>query len=286
MTPAHVVEITTPKKFLLRGLWFGAKRPRRMIIFVHGLGGSAFSMRKVVDTLVDQRTAVLTFNNRGHEGIAALRKKYPSRSLRYGGGAAHEVFTECVDDIQGAINFVRKAGVREIYLAGHSTGCQKSMYWAYKKGGKGINGIFLFAPISDWAAEMNRKGKKKILQATAIARALVRKGRKHALLPEGSWHEVIDAQRFLSLYTPDSPEEIFSYAQPHKNPRVLKSIRKPVLVLWAGKDEYMDRSAKDIARWFEKHIRNGETIIIPGVKHSFRGGEKTLATHVRRFIGR
>lgn len=285
MLPCHVVLITTPKKFLLRGLWFGPRKPRRVIVFVHGLGGSAFSIHHVITRLLGERTAVLAFNNRGHDKISRLTRKGKKQAGKMLlGGAAHEVFTDCVDDIQGAINFARRQGARDIFLAGHSTGCQKSVYWAYKKRGRGVKGIVLLAPVSDFAAEMKRQGKKRIARAASAARALVRRGKKHALLSEGLWHETLDAQRFLSLYTPESVEEIFSYAQPHKIPRVLRSVRVPILVLWAGKDEFSDRPAKKVTPWFEKHLQNGRVVVVPRAGHGFRGKEKVVAREIRRFI--
>lgn len=285
MTPAYVVDnIVTPEKFLLRGLWFGPIKPKRVIVWVHGLGGSAFSMQHIIRLLVDQETAVLTFNNRGFETITTLRNFSERKSRRFGGGAAREVFTECVDDIQGVISFVRKRGVKKIFLAGHSTGCQKSVYWASKKG-QGVKGIFLLAPISDYAAEMHRKGKKKIAEATAVARKLIRSGKKHNLLPDGLWHEILDAQRFLSLYTPDSAETVFSYEQPDRNPRTLEKVRVPTLVVWAERDEYADRSITNIITWFDEHLKNKhKVIVIPKVKHSFRGAEKRVAAEVRSWM--
>ncbi|MEK7133956.1 MAG: alpha/beta fold hydrolase [Patescibacteria group bacterium] len=281
MQPCHVVEIITPKKFVLNGLWFGPKRPRRAIVFVHGLGGSVFSMQGTVNALADKRTAVLTFNNRGHDKVATLKN---TKKARFKGGAAHEVFTDCVDDLQGALNFMRRRGVNNIFLAGHSTGCQKSIYWAYKKKGRGVEGIILLAPISDWSAEMHLKGKQKIARAARAARALVGRGKKHSLLPEGVWYEILDAQRFLSLYGPDSVEEIFSYSQPRKVPRILKSVGPPVLALWAAKDEFADKSPKEVATWFEAHLRKGRVVIVPKVGHGFKGGEKTVALEIKKFI--
>src|SRR3989338_10849106 len=138
MRECRVAEIVTPKRVLLNGLWFGAKRPNRVIIWVHGLGSSVFSKLGIVEKLVDKNTAVISFNNRGHDKVSRIARVGEKRiGKTILGGGAHEVFTDCVDDIQGAINFVRRAGVKNIYLAGHSTGCQKSIYWAGKKSGHG-----------------------------------------------------------------------------------------------------------------------------------------------------
>lgn len=285
MTPCHVVQITTPKKYLLNGLWWGPKRPKRVIVWVHGLGGSAFSMRTMVQAFVGKDTAVLTFNNRGFEAITTLRNVSERKSQRFGGGAAHEVFAECVDDIEGAVTFAHGMGAKHIFLAGHSTGCQKSIYWAYKKKAAGVKGVILLAPISDWAAETMRQGTQKIARALGVAHRLVLNGKPHELLPAHLWHEVMDAQRFLSLYSPDSPEELFSYSQPEKQPKVLQSVRIPVAVFWAGKDEYADQPAQKIAAWFEATIHAPHrVVIVAGVGHGFKGQEERVVKEARAFM--
>ncbi|MDO8561648.1 MAG: alpha/beta fold hydrolase [bacterium] len=294
MSVCETIEIVTPKKVLLNGLWFGPAKPKRVIIWVHGLGSSAFSKLGIADALIDKNIAVITFNNRGHDKVSRIARTGEKKiSKAVLGGSAHEVFTDCVDDIQGAINFVKRAGVKNIYLAGHSTGCQKSIYWASKRGrlpargaqAGSVKGIILLAPISDYSAEMHLKGKGKIARAAEAARALVSRGKKHQLLDEKYWPYTIDAQRFLSLYTPDSVEEIFTYAQPTKNPRTLKSVTMPLLVLLAEKDEYGDRPAKKIAEWFLKNGRgNLQTLIVPRTTHSFHGKEKTVASVIKRWV--
>jgi alpha-beta hydrolase superfamily lysophospholipase len=286
MVPCFAIDdIITPKKFVLRGLWFGPKKPKRVVVWVHGLGSSAFTKIAIIEQLVDRETAVLAFNNRGFDRVADIKRIVGKRSKWITVGAAHEKYTDCVDDIQGAINFVKKQGIRNIFLAGHSTGCQKSMYWASKQG-RGIRGIILLAPVSDYAGALANHGKAKLARVTKVARALVRTGKPHELLPKSLWGEELnDAQRFLSLYTPDSVEEIFSYVQSKKNPRILKSVRIPTFVIWAEHDEFADRPAKEAIAWFEKNIQaRHKTCIIPGVSHSFKGGEKTVAKAMRDFM--
>lgn len=280
---AHVIEIITPKKFVLNGLWFGSKKPKRAIIHVHGLFSNAFSMAGVVEKLVDTETAVITFNNRGHDAVSDVKQIVGKKRKYHRGGTAHEIFTDCVDDIQGVINFVKKQGVKEIFLAGHSTGCQKAVYWAAKTGGRGVKGIILYAPLSDYAGD---KKKPKLKTATQYARMLMRKGKKHELLPSDIWSHYVDAQRFLSLYTPDSVEEIFSYAQKGRIPRIYQSVRIPMLALFAGDDEYSERPAQRLVEWFTKETRSShfDAVIIPKVGHSFRGGEAVLARLVKNFI--
>ena len=285
MRPAYVVQIVTPKKFILNGLWFGPKKPKRAIIFVHGLTGSAFSMQRTVGALVDAKTAVITFNNRGFEQITSIKRMRGQKTEYVTAGAAHERFTDCSDDIQGAVNTVRKAGVKNVYLAGHSTGCQKAYYWASKsKGGRSVKGIVLLGPLSDYAIALAEDTKGSLKKSIAHARKLVKSGKPHELMPKdvGPWF-VCDAQRFLSLYTPESVEDTFPYGQ-KKNPKLMNSVSVPTLVLLAGADEHGDRPAREIGRWFEKHLNNGRVAIVPRVQHSFHGGEKVVAREIRRFV--
>ena len=287
MMPCFAIEIVTPKKVRLKGLWLGPKKAKRVIVWVHGIGSSIFSKLDISEKLTGSKTAVLVFNNRGHDTVSRIAYANETRigATELGGGAS-EVFTDCVDDIQGAINFAKKNGGKEIYLAGHSTGCQKSMYWASRTRSRGVKGIILLAPISDLAAEMHLQGKKKIERATKVARLMVKQGRKHELLPTGLWHEILDAQRFLSLYVPDSVEEIFSYAQPKKDPRVFKSVSTPTLAIFADEDEFADRPASELAAWFEKHSRSKrfKSVVISGVFHGFKGTERKVAKAIRKFI--
>ncbi len=284
MMPCQYVEIITPKKFLLNGLWFGAAKPKRVFIFVHGLGGSLFGGLSFVEYLADADTAVLLFNNRGHDGVSTLR--HTDRKKKIKAGAAHEVFIDCVDDLQGAIDFA-KMYAKQIYLVGHSTGCQKSIYWAHKKKSNGVNGIVLLAPISDYASFVAEHGAAQVVRAATAARALVDRGQKHALMPEDSCGAGFDAQRFLSLYTSDSVEEIFSYAQSNKVPKILASVRAPILVLLAEKDEYADRPAKSMATWFDQRIKSPHMIeIVPRATHNFCDAEQSVAKTMMMFSGK
>jgi len=288
MRPAHIVEIETPKKYSLNGLWFGPKKPTRVIIFVHGFTGSLFSMRHVRDALLDSNTAFLAFNNRGFGNVNSVKRKAGKKLRSVTAGAAHEVFTDCVDDIDGAVTFARKTGARNIYIAGHSTGCQKAAYWASKNKNTGkVRGLIFLGPVSDYADAVKNHKKQDLRRATRYAKKLILAGRKHELLPAsilGRW-SLSDAQRFVSLYTPDSVETIFCYEQKDKIPQTLYRVQLPILVLWAEKDEYADRPAKEIAAWFENNIRAPHSVVVvPRVTHSFKGGEGITAGAIRKFM--
>lgn len=282
----YVVELETPKGVLLNGIWLGPRRTRTVIVWVHGHGSSLFSKRRIMELIAKKGLAVLAFNNRGHDKISRIARAGGGkiRNTRLGGGA-HEVFNECVDDIEGSVRFAKRMGARKIYLAGHSTGCQKSIYWAGKTGARNVEGIILLAPISDYAAESYLKGKLYLERAAKAARALVQRGQKHQLLPNTIWPEPIDAQRLISLYTPDSIEELFPYAQPDKRPHILARVRKPIFVVLAERDEFGDRPAKEIAEWFGENAPTAkERAIVKKAYHGFKGAEQKVASLILHWV--
>lgn len=287
--PCRHVRIRTPKRYLLDALWFGAGRPKTAVVFVHGLGSNAFAHHDYLAPLAGRRTAVLFFSNRGHDGVAGVKRLKPGSRKGYAyenAGVAHEVFTDCADDLQGAVDLLRQRGVRRIYLVGHSTGCQKIVYYLSRTGTqRRIAGAVLLCPISDYAGAAHEDERKR-RKGEIAARKLVRRGKPHELLPSGLWRGSIDAQRFLSLYTPDSKEEIFTYAQPRKVPRTFRKVKIPLLVLFAGDDEYRDRSTEEIAAWFRKNLRSRSSAIrtVSGARHSFHGFESKVVASIRRWL--
>ena len=97
------------------------------------------------------------------------------------------------------------------------------------------------------------------------------------------WFEC-DAQRYLSLYTPESLEEIFTYARPDVRPTTLLKVKLPMLVVLAGDDEYGDLPADAIARWFDATLEQKSAAVIGGVGHSFKGKERALAKKIAMFM--
>lgn len=267
----QLIALETPRHFLLNGLLIGPCRPKTIFIYIHGLSNSLFSQKELTTSLVTATSAVLVFDNRGHNIISRVRrlnsrlvKGYQSSLM----GAAHEIFVDCVDDIDGAVSFARRQGAQQIFLIGHSTGCQKSIYYLAQRPRSLVKGAILMAPMSDFAdVKTNSVAYQKALR---LARKLVKTGRKHDLMPSSVWSNLVDAQRFLSLHTPESSEEIFSYAS-KRQPKILQKTNKPLLVLLAEEDQFRDRPITEIAAWFKAALnkKKAQVRIIKGVGHNF-----------------
>ena len=269
----RLTEIITPRRFVLRAIYFGKKKPRDLFIYIHGLGGNMFLHADFVASLTGRHSAALTFNNRGFGIVNTVKHFKPGKvavrkSVVIGG--AHEVFTDCVDDIDGAVRWAKAAGAKNIYLIGHSTGCQKSIYYLSKRPQSPVRGVILLAPISDYSDSYLHSHKQAYRRALALARKMIKSGRKHELMPVSAWPHIFDAQRWLSLFTPDSQEEIFSYFT-GRRPSALLANKKPVLAVLAEKDEFGDRPAGEIADWF-RGVLTGRRLraeVIKAATHGF-----------------
>ncbi len=276
----QILTILTPKKFILNGLYFGPSKPKNLYIYLHGLGGNMLSHAELTEKIVNSSAGVSVFNNRGAGLINGVKKVDLKKDSGYSyqkAGSAHEVFTECVDDIAGAIESAKKIGAKNIYLMGHSTGCQKIIYYLAKKKIDNIQGAILLAPMSDYpSALIDKKASHK---AEFYARKLVKAGRDHELLPENIWPSLIDAQRYLSLYTPDSAEEIFTYAS-NQEPKLLKKVKVPLLIVLAGDDQHRDRPVAEIADWFKINRRVDKIKIIKNSQHHFKGFTKNIVKEI------
>lgn len=282
MKQCAAVTFVTPKKYELDALWFGGEKAHTGFIFLHGLSSSAFAHHEILQPLVNKSTMALYVNNRGHDKIGKVKhlvdteKGYESEML----GEAHEVFTDCEDDIEGAVKYLHSKGVSYVYLVGHSTGCQKAVYYL-SRGRKQmlIVGVVLICPLSDYAYAAAFEKPKVLKKATRLATKLVKAGKPHELLPVDVWPDLVDAQRFLSLYTPDSTEEIFTYSQPEKEPETFQKVRIPTLVILAEKDEYGDRPMEEISNWFKQQSRTMQpkVVLIKDALHSLPDHEHDVA---------
>ena len=285
----EIVDVITPNKYVHHGLWVGSQKPKRAFISIHGLTSNLFSGNKLFP-LVNADNAVLTFNTRGRDIVAKVKHLNPDHPKGYDSlvaGTAHEIFEDCVDDLEGAVQLCHDRGVKEVYLVGHSTGCQKSIYYLSKTNNKQrVSGVVLLCPLSDYAAVPLAVDKAQYEKALEYSRREVEDGRLHTLLSEEYWpSELIDAQRFLSLYTPESVEEIFTYSH-DKEPKAFQSVEVPMLVVLAGADEYCDRPTEKLKAWFDRSNVSSKykSLVIKNALHNLKGVEDEVCNEIKGWI--
>jgi pimeloyl-ACP methyl ester carboxylesterase len=279
MEPCNIIKLLTQDSLQLDALLFGSIEAKVGFIFIHGLSSSAFSHNDILprgDAYVS-----LFINTRGHDDLTSIKQKNNTNKgyAWYPAGTAHEQFTDCIYDIQAAVDFLKEKGVEQVYLVGHSTGCQKSVYHlAQSDKSNQVDGVILICPMSDYAYAVKNEDPNKLNEAIRIAQEMVKKGKQNSLIPSDIWQRTLDAQRFLSLYTADSIEEIFTYGQANKTPELLQKVKQPKLILLADKDEYSDRPIIELAEWFKLNANNSSVKLIKDSVHSLTDkGEDVVA---------
>ena len=259
---------------MLNGIAIFPKRPTdTALIWLHGLSSNFASSPRRTDELtracLKNNIAFLKFNTRGHD-IAA-------RSGRKIIGAGFEKFTDCVYDIRAMIRFAKKLGYKNIILAGHSTGANKTLYYLYKTRDPAVRNIILIGAISDIAADRKMNGAKTAARRVNVALKLAKKN-PSSLMPTDCG--IITAARYLSLYKAGGAEDVFPYHDQSAQWKELKSIRVPIALIIGSRDEHLDIPLKKYIGIFHTHATSTKSFtsaIIKGANHSFRGKENELS---------
>ena len=284
-TPARVgvslARVRTQDGVWLSGLSVEPRRSRRTaLVWLHGLGSVFTSGQPLIQELSARLGrhgfGYFKFNTRGHDVVA-----------RDGGrllGAAFERFGDSIKDIRAMIAVARKAGYSKIVLAGHSTGANKALHYVARTGDRRVTGLILAGPVSDVAAEMKRLGPPELRRRVAVAERIAKRD-PQALVPRefGFW----SARRYLSLYRPGETEDVFPYYRPTARWSALSRVRIPLAVIIGSRDEYLDRTARELIDAFRQHAvraRSFAGIIISGARHGFQDHEDTLAGTIAHWM--
>ena len=146
--------------------------------------------------------------------------------------------------------------------------------------------MILLAPLSDYVAALATTDPKTLKKAVSFARDTSDRGKPHNMMPDNLCSYPHDAQRFLSLYTSDSVEEIFSYATVSRKPKILQKVKVPLFAIFAADDEYQDRPTAKIVEWFMNAMSKQKASfeIINGAPHNFKGFSRTIVKLIKSWM--
>lgn len=259
------------RKRPLDGFWVrGPKRSTTLLLLVHGMGGNFYKsvfkkelMRHPPRAQID----VLSFNNRGCEN-----------------NVTDEVFTDCRHDLDAALAFGRAHGYRRFILLGHSTGCQKIVYYQHLRKAPDIAALVL-AAIGDDIAIVRREAGPRYHRWIKRARMLVKTGRAHTTL-RGRGCLGFSARRFLSVADPKQIEaRLFDMDGAL---REFSRIDIPILVALPLREQYACIPIPEMARRLKAVTRAKPfgVELIPRADHSFHGHETEAAQKILRWLKR
>ena len=287
MKQFYLSEIVTKDKLVHQGIFYEPKaKGNRAILYVHGLSSVFYNEPVMTGMFADacetEGMAFASFNTRGHDMIAGIRKIDGTPPYGYSyfpGGAGYEAFKDSVLDIEAGIDFLVRHGFKDIILVGHSTGANKVCFFAATQKNLHVIASVLSGPMSD------RLSSPKDAKQLSFMRKLVKKGKGDELLL-GHHFFPLTAKRYLSLYEPGSTEDVFDYGD--KNPKLtyFSRITMPLLVVLSGKDEAADRPITDIQQIFDAKAKAStyKSVIIPDAPHRFNGYETLAVSTIVEWI--
>ncbi|KAI4596627.1 hypothetical protein KJ359_005383 [Pestalotiopsis sp. 9143b] len=203
-----------------------------------------------------------------------------------------------VADISALVKYLRGIGKEKVVLIGHSTGCQDIMEYnsPVYSDIPDVDAFILQAPVADRGALEMVLGQQLLDESVRVAKELIDAGNGTAVVPIEETQNIfgiVSARRWHALAAPDGEDNYFSADLTDEVAGSYWSrIKKPLLILFSGQDEYMPPSFdKDglIQKW-KTYCRPGIASdlsgCIPGADHRVEtaDSEKWLVETVVKFL--
>jgi pimeloyl-ACP methyl ester carboxylesterase len=270
--------IQTKDKLILNGLFCNSKK-NYAVLFVHGFPGNFYGNENILDCFVDLNFSVLSLNTRGHDILSITRKNNNEYIIS---GSAVESFDDCTLDIDAGINFLKKAGFTNIFLAAISAGTDKIGYYLSKKKNNLINGAIFISPGSNIVAIKKEVGKSfNLLLKKSIE--MVNKKRGDELIINKKMDFPVSYKRFISLYDENSNENVFPFHNKNSEFKTLSLIKKPMLFIMGENDVYLYGTDPDTIMSLLKNKLPNQFNAFKGANHSFQKKERELASIIKNW---
>ena len=262
------------------------EKSNTIVIHVHGLCGNFYENR-FLDTLAKTYTnkgiSFLTFNNRGTNFISELLKSNEFEII----GGCYEKFIDCLLDIEGAINYAKEKGYKDIILEGHSYGCNKVIYYYDKKKDESIKKIVLLAPCDMPQECIKYLSKEEYEKAKIESTRLVNEGKKNELIDFSvNANGKISVGTYYQDFLPHGENDFIRYVDGvNGKSEILNSIDIPVLVIFGDIDEcVLTQDIETVKGYLNKNIKNCDIQIIEDADHSYTDKYEELGEIIKEKI--
>jgi pimeloyl-ACP methyl ester carboxylesterase len=250
-----------------------------IILHIHGMCSNLFSNtgQLIAETANKNKLSSFLINTRGHGIVSSFKqKKEDGKTSYHTVGTAYEKFKNSTLDINGAIIYLKTLGYKKIILSGHSTGCQKIIYFQTQTHNKIIKSLILLAPADDLNIE-----KRDNLNFNETLK-LSKTRQKNNSLFQTTDFGLLCAKRFYELFKKTSIEgNLFNYT---KNLEYLKEIKIPILSIIGTEDTgflNVEKANTNLNNNFSH--KKSYSKLIRG-NHSFYNQENNLKKEIGLFI--
>lgn len=283
------INIKATDGILLHGLLFQSDDTHnKIIIHIHGLAGNFYEnsfIAQMAEYYTSKGFSFLSFNNRGHDYISDLVNMNTGESSL--GGAAYETFEECSYDIEGAIEYVRTLGYKDIILQGHSSGANKLVYYLSRKPEK-VNGLVLISPCDDVGLHLDAVGRDKMEELLKLANDKISSGLQYDLMPPNTFFDtLLSAKTYAECFYSGSSMDTFPYRDPDNTFEFLRSIQLPIFVSFGTKGDLLLQPIEFVEKVLRQKISDKAKLtftVISGASHSYTGKEIELSSEIIKWI--
>ena len=296
---AKLVRFEATDGVTLSGLLYAPPRsaPSRVVIYLHGTGGSSVFDSGRTNLLAQQFTdagyVFFPFNNRGSHLVRRL--KAGGRS--HFGGSAFELIRDAVHDVDGAIREMRRRGYRDLTLVGHSTGANKIAVYQRKKPRNAARRYVLLAGGDDTGNLYDAFGPVKFKKILQQAGSLARRREGNCLAPFEVAGQMMSWRSIYDMMNPDGDYNVFPFLEVMRGVRLgrklpfgtLKTLRKPTLMVYGDRDEYCYGDVHGCVSSMAATLAgnpNIELAIMNDADHGFSGRESELVELIVNWIER
>jgi len=289
----NLVYTLTPDRLELEGFLSQPEKEREplVLLFIHGMYEN-FSMPLFIDPLARQITSnghhLLTVNTRAQDYFYYYRKWKSKNSFKWvQEGGSYEIFSNCLLDIEGWLNFCENLG-KQVVLIGHSHGALKAAYYmAQRSKDTRIRGLILLSPSDDIGGQKQRLV-KRYDEALKVAKEMVNAGKEKNLMPEWVYGQPLSAEMYVDMFSTKSDLAMFRYDEPSEGFASFSKIKLPTLAIFGSKDKatinVTSKEALVIIKKALPNIKNFTGKIIEDANHHYLNKEEKLVSIVSKWF--
>jgi alpha-beta hydrolase superfamily lysophospholipase len=302
----ELITVQSTDKLEFPGLMYSPEKPtKRAAIWLHGMGDNAtfYNPRRInalAEALTTRGISLLAFNNRGAHNSKRLRivdVTLPDDETGYQGGTHYELIADCVKDIDGAADHLRRHGYNELYLIGHSTGANKICAYHVRVKHSPFVKYVLAGPGDDTGLFFSELGERKFQRALNYAKEALKADQGMKIMPRYTGMYPFSAQAAADILDPDGAYNTFPFFETTtkrlgKKPLFseYQQLNIPTLVIFGEHDEYANTAGdtRQALKLFKKHIAKipqADFQLVKDADHSFHGKEKAFAKQVADWLG-
>ena len=262
---------------------FESKEKDICVICIHGMCGT------IVDNyfatvwgkvLSEKNIGFIYEHNRGHsiENDIVMKDGSFKRC-----GCMYEIFEDCIYDIDLAIQTAKDKGYKKIILLGHSYGCNKVIYYYYKKHPNILGIILASAPDMIGSHLLLEPDYKELL---AEAKKNIDNNEPTKLL-----HKMIEDYMYMSSltyynwYNENSNLDNLPVISNKEHWKQFETIDVPILT-FSGSNEEDYYQHLDLLKDKALNCNNFEYKIIENTGHTYKNKEKEIANLIFEWINK